>query len=262
VLRYLLLEEKETPITRDDGLATGTQLYIVSNNKRGLKLKIIIIWLAILLMGSFWLTMREASDPVSLVAIPQAPREGDPIIATLKLNNPSSQAISTDYQFYANGELLKEGTAIIAPVSSYTCRYAYENPLQMGEQLNFMVKTQSEQGNYEKFISSPSYPPQIWSSFVSFASFSTSLVNSLSFMSTMSYYQSNFNNDTGLNLGLIASIVLIVLLIFLELSGPVVAQGNTIVLGRLRVRLSTLTWMLFIIFMGIVFTKVVMILAL
>ena len=229
------------------------------DKNRGTIFKLVIVCLGILLLSSFALTVMGGSEAVSLAVVPAAPREGEPILATFKLNNPSSDVSLTDYQFYANGELLQSGTAALAPGSSKTYQYAYENSLPMGERLNFVVKTQSEQGDYEKFISSPGYPPQVLSSFVSFASLSTSVMSS---MSTMTYYESTFGNDMGLNVGLIASIVLIVLLIFLELSGPVVAQGNTVALGRLRIRLSTATWILLIIFMGIVFTKVTMILAL
>ena len=150
-------------------------------------------------------------------------------------------------------------TLVSAPAGyGKTYKYAYENPLQMGEQLNFVVRTQTEHGNYEEVISSPPYPPQTWSSFVSFASFSTSVMSS---MSTMTYYQSTFGSDMGLNVGIITAIVLIALLIFLELTQPVV-EGKTIaVLGRMRIRFSTVTWILFIIFMGMVYTKMVMILA-
>jgi hypothetical protein len=220
--------------------------------------KLALLWLAILLLGSFWLTVKGTSEPISMAVIPQAPREGEPVIATLKLNNPSSQPGVTRYQFYANGELLKEGATTIAPGSGKTYKYAYENPFQMGEQLSFVARTQSEQGSYEKAVSSPPYPPQIWSSFISFASFSTSVMSS---MSTMTYYQSAFGSDMGLNVGVIASIVLIMLLIFLELSQPVMEGKAVAVLGRLRIRFSTVTWILFIVFMGIVYTKVVMILA-
>ena len=209
-------------------------------------------------MGTFWMTVRMTSDPLSLTVIPQAPRQGEPILTTFKLNNPSSQALVTSYQFYADGELLKEGATTIAPDSSKTYQYAYANPLRMGEQLNFMVRTQSELGNYERVISSPPYPPQVWSSFVSFASFSTSVMSS---MSTMTYYRSTFGSDMGLNVGITASIVLIILLIFLELTQPMLRQKTVAVLGRLRLRFSTVTWILFIIFMGIVYTNVVMILA-
>lgn len=220
--------------------------------------KLAIVCLAILLMGTFWLTVQMTSDPVNLVVLPEAPRQGEPVLATFKLNNPSSQAVVTRYQFYANGELLKEGATTIASNSRKTYQYAYANPLRLGEQLNFMVSTQSELGNYERVISSPPYPPQVWSSFVSFASFSTSVMSS---MSTMTYYQSTFGTNTGLNVGIIASIVVIILLIFIELTQPLLRQKTVAVLGRLRLRLSPVTWILFIIFMGIVYTKIVMILA-
>jgi len=228
------------------------------DNQRGLKLKIVIIWLAILLMGSFWLTVRAGSDPVTLAVVPQVPREEEPIIATFKLNNPSSQAIEAEYQFYANGELMKDGATTIPPGSSKLYQYAYKNPLPLGEQVNFMVKTISPLGSHEQVVSLPSYPPQIWSSFVSFASFSTSVMSS---MISMTYYQGTFGSDMGFNVGLLSAIVLIGLLIFLELTQPLLREKTVTILGRLRLRFNTVTWILFIIFMGIVYTKVVMILA-
>ncbi len=64
--------------------------------------------------------------------------------------------------------------------------------------------------------------------------------------------------DAGLNVGIIVSIALIALLIFIELNLTQV-QGQTVaVLGRLKIRFSDVTWILFIIFMGMVFTKTVM----
>ncbi len=162
------------------------------------------------------------------------------------------------YEFYANGELVKEGITTVAPTSSKTYQYAYSNPLKLGEQLNFMVKTQSEQGSYDAVISSPPYPPQVWSSFVSFASFSTTVMSS---MSTMTYYQAAFAGDMGFNVGLLVSAVLIALLIFLELSKPVVGGRMATVLGRLMMRFSTVVWLLFIIVMGIVYTTVMMVMS-
>ena len=228
------------------------------DEQRGIKLKILIIWMAILLMSSFWLTALTDSESVSLSAVPEVPREGELVITTFKLNNPTSRPISTFYQFYANGELLNEGLATIPPGSSKLYQYVYKNPLELGQQINFMVKTQSEQGNYEKLVSLPPYPPQIWSSFVSFASFSTSVMSS---MSTMTYYQSSFDGDIGFNFGLVAAIVLLSLLIFLELTRSSIRQKTLATLGRLRIKFSTVTWILFIIFMGMFYTKVVMTLA-
>ena len=223
---------------------------------RAIGFKLAIVCLTIIVMGSFWLTARTTSEPVSLAVVPSTPRQGEPILATVKLNNPSSQALVTSYQIYANGELLKEGTTKIAPDSSKSYQYAYANPLKMGEQLNFMVSTQSELGSYEKVVSTPPYPPQVWSSFVSFASFSTSVMST---MSTMTYYQSTFGTDIVPNVGIIAAVALVVLLIFLELTRPVLRQKTATVLARLRLRFSIVTWILFTIFMGIVYTQIVMI---
>ena len=79
-------------------------------------------------------------------------------------------------------------------------------------------------------------------------------------MSTMTYYQNTFGNDLGLNIGIIASTVLIAFLIFLELTKPALQQKTVAILGRLRLRFNTVTWILFIIFMGMVYTKIVMLL--
>ena len=222
--------------------------------------KITIVSLGILLLGSFWLSLKMAAEPVNLVIRPAVPREGEPVLATFKLNNPTSQALLTNYQFYVEDRLVAEGATTIAPVSEKTYEYAYENPLKLGEQLNFRVNSQSEYGNYERIVSLPPYPPQIWSSFTSFASFSTSVMSS---MSTMAYYRSTFGGDIGLNVGIIVSLVLICLLIFMELSHPVVENNPTLrnqavtMLSRMRLRFSTVTWILLIISLGIVYTTVI-----
>ena len=231
------------------------------NKNSRLRLKLNLLWLAILLLGSFWLTVRGTSDLVSMTVVPQVPREGETILVIYKLNNPSSQPMVTGYQFYANGELLDDGTTAIAPESSKTYEYAYANTLKLGEQINFLVRTQSEQGDYEKFVSTPAYPPQIWSSFTSFAAFSTSMFSSTStaMINYSIFYHDSSPQSNGWNVGLIATMVLTLLLIFLELSQPAVQGKPLAALGRLRIRFSTVTWILFIIFLGIVYTKIVLI---
>ena len=49
---------------------------------------------------------------------------------------------------------------------------------------------------------------------------------------------------------------------FLELSEPVLADGTYVVFGRHRIRFTSMTAILFFIFMNMVYTKIVMILAL
>jgi len=82
---------------------------------------------------------------------------------------------------------------------------------------------------------------------------------------TISYYQSTIGLAKapikwGINVGLTVSIILILLLIFIELTNP--RFGN---LGRkvsaLRGRYSLLTANLLLIFVGLVITRIVMIIA-
>lgn len=83
----------------------------------------------------------------------------------------------------------------------------------------------------------------------------------MSFMNSMVYYQSSFDAEVGFNVGILATTVLIGLAIFLELTQPLIQEKTTGILRRLRLRFGTVTWILFIIFMGIVYTQVAMVLA-
>ncbi|HLB28042.1 MAG TPA: hypothetical protein VJK47_02400, partial [Dehalococcoidales bacterium] len=147
------------------------------DNTGGLRIKVLIVWLAILLLASFWLTVKGGSDPISMAIVPQVPREGEPVIVIFRINNPSHEVITATYMFFANGELIKEGKATIIPGFSKTYKYVYENRLPPGEQINFVVRTKTKLGNFQQIISTPPYPPQIWSSFISFASFSTTVMS-------------------------------------------------------------------------------------
>jgi hypothetical protein len=228
------------------------------DKNKGAYFKIIVIWLAIILLGCFWLSLSSASGPVTLTVMPEVPREGQPVFATFKLNNPSSEPLSTSFQFYTNGVLVSEGKTTIAPNSSQLNQHVYENPLPVGEQVIFLVAAQSPKGNYERVVSIPPYPPQVWTSFISFASFSTAVISSISSMNALAYYQGSFTGAV-FNIGTFVCLVLIVLLIFMELAGKPI-QGRSLVLGQLRIRLVTLTWILLIVFVAMVYTRVVLIL--
>ncbi|RLG29111.1 hypothetical protein DRN97_12435 [Methanosarcinales archaeon] len=64
--------------------------------------KIIIVWLAIIIMGSFWLTTVPGSELMDMAVVPGEDKQ---IIANFKLNNPTSEVTTVDYTFYANEEL-------------------------------------------------------------------------------------------------------------------------------------------------------------
>jgi hypothetical protein len=238
--------------------------YYLKKQRFGLAIALI----GILLLGSVLVSMNAKSDPVVITVQPEVPKEGTPILVTFYLNNPSILQNRVSYEFYANGQLLLSGSTIIPPASNKKFVYLYPEAPALGERVTFIVKTDSDQGDFEKVISMPAYPPQVWSSFVSFASFSTSLMGTSSMgasmgssmgssLTSVTYYDRTFVNSTGLNVGLTFSMVLIILLVFLELTEPIEGKGFKI-LG-LRIRFSKLSAVLFTVFMGMVFTKVVMI---
>ena len=188
-------------------------------------------------------------------------RKGDPVVVTFFINNPSDKVADTDYTLYANGNALMSGRTELSPNSGRQFQYVYSNPLELGEQVTFSAITESGDEVNQDSVSFPSVPPEVWSSFVSFASFSTSVMSSSSAMSSMSvssmaYYDNSFGTNKALNAGLIFSIVLIILLIYMELSEPLLAQKEMRIIGNLRIRFSRLSSILFIIFVGMVFTQV------
>ncbi len=207
-------------------------------------------------MASLLVGLHDTSAPLAVSVFPQVPVEGEPLQVSFNLNNPSASAANSDYQLYANGELVMEGSALLSPSSSKKYQYTYVNPLEMGEQITFMVKSSVGDKDYTEYISLPAYPPQVWSSFVSFASFSTTVMTS---MTTMSYYDQSFTSGSALNIGVIFSVVLILMLIYLELTEPRLQGKSVKVLGNLRVRFSRLSGVLFIIFVGMVFTQIALI---
>jgi len=226
--------------------------------KKSTYLKILIVCLAITIVGCFWLSSRNSTEPVALTVMPSAPHQGDPVVATYKLNNPTSEIVIIGFQFYANGELVRDGEVSLAPGTSQSYQDIYANPLPIGQQLNFMVKSQSSQGSYEKLVSVPPVPPQVLTSFISFATFSTSIMTS---MASMEYYKGNFGASAlGANIGIILTLTLLALLIFMELTTNSL-QNRAIALGKLKLKYNTLTWILLIIFLGMVYTRIVMIIS-
>lgn len=230
----------------------------MEKGKRNLQFRLVLIYLGILLLGSFWLTLKMATEPVSMTIEPTVPRKGEPVLVTFKLTNSSSRYLPVNYQFYANGRLLSEGLAGISAFSCETYQYSYENPLRLGEQVVFMVRAQSELGNYERVVSLPCVPPQIWSSFVSFGSLSNALLSSAT---SMTYYYRVFGTDRGLNAGAIITLTLVALLMFMEVSQYLLRNRAIIVICGLRGRLSSVSWVLLIIAVGTVYTTIIAIVA-
>jgi len=228
------------------------------SQRKGLAVKIGITWLCIFLLTGFFVALKSNANPITMSIIPEVPKTGEPIVTTFNLSNSTGEPSTTNYQLYVNGKLVESGSIAIAPQTSSKHQYAYANPLERGEQVNFVLKASSDSGDFIKAVSLPAYPPQLMSSFVSFAAFSTSVMSS---MISAEYFVNTFGTTRGLNTGIIISIILIALLIFLELTQAITTDKGITILGRYRVGLGNMTTILFIIFVGMIFTKVVMILA-
>jgi hypothetical protein len=224
----------------------------------------LMLWFTILILVSFAASLQSRYDTVGIQVAPEVLREGEPVVVTFFINNPSDKAAGTDYTLYANGDALMSGRTELSPGAGRQFQYIYSNPLKLGEQVTFSARALSGDEVSINSLSIPSVPPQIWSSFVSFASFSTSVLSSSSAissmsMSSMAYYDNSFGTNRALNAGLIFSIVLIILLIYMELSEPLLAEKKMRIIGNLRFRFSRLSSVLFIIFVGMVFTQIALI---
>ena len=226
--------------------------------RTGLVLKIGITWLCIFLLFGFFIAAKSTTDPITMSVIPELPKTGEPVVATFNIKNSSDVPSTTSYQLFINDRLVESGSTVVGSQDSSKFQYAYTNSLERGEQVNFILKTTSGSGSFNKIVSLPAYPSQLMSSFVSFAAFSTSVMSS---MISMEYFTKIFGTTSGLNTGIIISIILIALLVFLELTQAITADKGITILGHYRVGLGNMATILFIIFVGMVFTKVVMILA-
>ncbi len=132
------------------------------------------------------------------------------------------------------------GASTIAPYSSKKYQYVYKSPQKLEEQVNFVVRAETDGRLCEKTVSHSAHTPQMVSSFVSIASLSIS-TSSVGIMASSTDYESSFVSGEGMNAGIVISLFLIMLLIFFELSEPLMAERIHVVLGGLRVRFSTLT---------------------
>ncbi len=223
-----------------------------------LRIKLVVVWALIVPLLAFAGTLRSGSAPVSLSVVPQVPRADEPVVATFRLNNHAPVQSGVDYRFYAGGRLLASGRAELAPLSSKQYQYIYDLPVTAGERVTFTLRCRAGGREYIKMVSSPPFPPQTMSSFVSFAAFSSTMMSSVV---TADYYDRSFGGRSKVNAGLIVALVLIALLVFLELAGPLLEERPMPRLGKLARNLNMLTWVLLVIFAGMVYTRIIMILA-
>ncbi len=243
-------------------------MYITrAQHEKQIKLKIIILALASFFLLACIASIASVSNPVKLTVFPEVPKEGEPIIVTFSIKNFELLGAPYTYELYANGEKVMGGRTMVSPFSTKKYQYVYINDLKAGEKVAFVIKAHSNGEEYEEVIMAPPYHPYVWSSFVSFAAFSTSMAGVTSSMgvssttsmaiATMPYYQESFGIKRVINVGAIFSVVLLMLLIHVEVTEPFHDALN--VIGRLRKRFSKLGVILFIIFIAMIFSQLVLI---
>lgn len=222
-----------------------------------------------------------------LKAFPSVPKEGEPVSLAFTLKNYEEDGKNYRFELFANGEKVMHGETLFPGHSQRNYAYTHRNSFDLGSQIFFLLKVYvpaeirgadacggvrikencltSETRVYEKRLAIPAYPPQVWSSFVSFAAFLTAITslssNSMS-SSTMSvasvaYYRDTYGFDQALNVGVIFSIVLLMVLLQVELTEPFTKALN--LFGRMKPRFNRLSMVLFIIFMAMVFTEIILI---
>ena len=255
-------------------------------NKSGLRFGILFSALIVLMIFSF--SFYDMSSPVAIKTFPSVPKEGEPIIVAFALKNFDKIEKKYEYELYANGAKVMEGTTTLPQLAIKQYQFSYKNPLPLGERLTFNLRVTSRtdvqsgvscwsirirdscllggEERYQKTVSIPAYPPQVWSSFVSFAAFSTAISSnsesSLASTSTISlasmkYYKKTYGFDRFVNVGVVFSIALLFILIYVEITEPYIRSLNFV--GRARQRFNRLSMVLFTIFIAMVLTEIILI---
>ena len=220
----------------------------------GLALRIAMLWLVFVPLGAMLLTQHNANGRAELTVLPLLARPGNPIIASYQIRNPEAEQQPSRFELWAEGRLLAEGESTLPGGASSAYQYIRAQPLGLGEQVKFAMRAESARGEaFADDVAMPPYTPQVWSSFVSFAAFSTTVMSS---MTSMAYYDSTFGPATVLNIGFVMTMVLTVILIFLEITTPLLLTRQGGVFTRLRPRLDRLSTVLLVIFVGMAFTRV------
>lgn len=242
-------------------------------DRKSVALGFVILFLSILLLNSF----GQQSGTLSLKYFPIVTRENEPFVVTALLNNLAAEPQTYGVRIFADGVQVLAGECRLDAFSSQSFTITRAAP-----KLGSAVRVYAEAVNVEtgartsELVLIPQSPPEAWSSFVAFSAFATSLVSTSTSVATtpssMRYYLLTLGASgpqaldlvstivSPISVGLTVSLTLIGLLMFMEFTDP--AFGKT---GRrlmqLRSRYGLFAMSLLLIFLGLVFARVVMIIA-
>jgi hypothetical protein len=229
-------------------------------------------------------TLERQTNVITLSTYPSVAQANAPFVVTASVKNIASEPHTYDVKVFVDGAPVLSTISTLDAASLQSFTYTRAAPAQGAAVRIFAEVVDLDTGaKYSDLMLFPQSPPETWMSFSAFSSFATSLTSTSTSTSAMSstftiaYYQYTMGLSTlstsmsstmvtsqraifsPLNAGLAVSISLIGLLIFLELTDP--SYGK---LGRrlamLRGKYGLLVVSLFLVFVGMIFTRIVMIL--
>ncbi|MBI4499099.1 MAG: hypothetical protein HY689_14515 [Chloroflexi bacterium] len=146
---------------------------------RDLKIKILVVWLILLPVPGAWYSLDLAAEPLDMTMVPHVPQPGAATTVTSTIENLAGYDHPTTYWFYVDGALLAEGVASLSSVETKRLQYLHRPPAAYGDRASFALRTETGDREHMHVLATVPYPPEVWSSFVSFASFSTTVMSSM-----------------------------------------------------------------------------------
>lgn len=221
--------------------------------------RIAALWALALSLLMFY--QAVSGNIIGVSYFPAFPRCDEPVQVTVRISNPDPEPKLLAVKVYVNGLAAAEWLAHVDSGSAREYRIVEISRLGVGGSIRVHVEALDVRSGvvYSRSAMIPPFPPETFSSFISFASFSSTLMG---YMTTLSYYTTTVAVVTpteGVNAGLVLSLTLIGLLVFMELTDPAYGRiGER--LTYLRRSFAREAIVLLIVFLAMVATKIVFIL--
>ena len=225
----------------------------------------VVLFLCTLLLGF----VMVGSEVLSVRFFPTVVKEGEPVVIMVSLNNFGLQPQGYRVSLYVDGVRVLLAEVPVEPISAHLYTYTVASP-GAGAALRVYAEALNVGSGerYVEYLNVPQHPPELLMSFSAFSSFATSLSSTSSSstsLATLTYYLNTMglsaesgSVESALNAGIVISVTLISLLLFLEFTDHAYGGVGRRILA-LRGRYGVLAASLLLIFAGIILTKVVMI---
>lgn len=231
----------------------------------------VVLFLSVLLVSLF----QRQSSTLTLSCFPASPRGDEPFVVAAAVNNLAGEPQTYSVRMFVDGVQVFAGESRLDASSTHSFTYTRPAPKPGSS-----VKIYAEAFNLETrarcsdVILVPASPPELWMSFTAFSAFAprpfSSYSSAISSMLSIAYYQflmgifsstqQAMADQSPIGVGHMMSIVLIGLLMFLQITEPSY-RGIGRRIALLRKKYGLLVVSLLFVFVGMVFTRVVLIIA-